>query len=175
MVMSVYMTISMTVERYLSIVHPLYTLRNRSGFWNTYKILTILFLPINYYSLHRSKLSVLTLALPGVIFSLIFTSPNYFMLSTTSSSFINDNDTDLENIDIDDHIKKVSQYKYVWYIFKIATTLPKTDNRHFRDSCWLRGLRGLQHQGRQPSGLGRVERRPDLCQRKRYSLSSRGQ
>ena len=34
MVMSVYMTISMTVERYLSVVHPLYTLRNRSWFWN---------------------------------------------------------------------------------------------------------------------------------------------
>ena len=46
------------------------------------------------------------------MFSLIFTSPNYFMLSTTSSSFINDNDTDIENIDIDDHIEKVSINKY---------------------------------------------------------------
>ena len=34
------------------------------------------------------------------------------MLSTTSSSFINDNDTDIENIDIDDHIEKVSINMY---------------------------------------------------------------
>ena len=33
MVMSVYVTISMTVERYLSVVHPLYTLKNRSGIY----------------------------------------------------------------------------------------------------------------------------------------------
>ena len=29
LVMSVYMTISLTVERFLSVVHPLYTIRNR--------------------------------------------------------------------------------------------------------------------------------------------------
>ena len=58
MVMSVYMTISLTVERYLSVVHPLLSFR------------------------HRSIRSCLYLAAPGMIFSLLFTLPNYFTLYT---------------------------------------------------------------------------------------------
>ena len=50
----------------------------------------------------------MTLALPGVLFSLIFTSPNYFIISSTPSSFDNENDTGIDNIDIEDHINKVS-------------------------------------------------------------------
>ena len=58
MVMSVYMTISLTVERYLSVVRPLLALR------------------------HRSTSSYLFLAAPGMLFSLLFTLPNYFILTT---------------------------------------------------------------------------------------------
>ena len=58
MVMSIYMTISLTVERYMSVVHPLLSLR------------------------FRSSLSWLYLATPGMVFSLFFTLPNYFALYT---------------------------------------------------------------------------------------------
>ena len=62
MVMSVYMTISLTVERYMSMVHPLVSLR------------------------HRFTRSCLYLAAPGMIFSFIFTLPNYFALYTKHST-----------------------------------------------------------------------------------------
>ena len=58
MVMSVYMTISLTVERYISVVHPLLSF------------------------CRRSIRSCLYLAAPGMIFSLLFTLPNYFTLYT---------------------------------------------------------------------------------------------
>ena len=58
MVMSVYMTISLTVERYMSMVHPFISLRN------------------------RFTRSCLYLAAPGIVFSFIFTLPNYFALCT---------------------------------------------------------------------------------------------
>ena len=56
--MSVYMTISLTVERYLSVFHPQLALR------------------------YHSTYSCLFLAAPGILFSLLFTLPNYFILST---------------------------------------------------------------------------------------------
>ena len=56
--MSIYMTISLSVERYISVVHPLWAIH------------------------HRSTRSCLMLALPGMAFSLLFTLPNYFILST---------------------------------------------------------------------------------------------
>ena len=52
------MTISVSVERYISVVYPLLSLR--------------------LYSTH----SYLCLALPSVAFSVIFTLPNYFLLSS---------------------------------------------------------------------------------------------
>merc|ERR1711970_1685197 len=55
---SVYLTISLTVERYFSVVKPFFQMRNK---WL------------------RSSLS---LAMPGIIFSFLFTLPNYFMLRT---------------------------------------------------------------------------------------------
>merc|ERR1712025_3026 len=55
---SVYLTISLTVERYFSVVKPFYQMRNR---WLQ---------------------SSLCLAIPGIIFSFFFTLPNYFMLKT---------------------------------------------------------------------------------------------
>ena len=58
LVLSVYMTISVSVERYISVVYPLLSLR--------------------LYSTH----SYLCLALPSVAFSVIFTLPNYFLLSS---------------------------------------------------------------------------------------------
>ena len=56
--MSVYMTISLSLERYISVVHPLWAIN------------------------HRAARSCLWLAGPGVAFSLLFTLPNYFILST---------------------------------------------------------------------------------------------
>ena len=57
--MSVYLTISLSVERYISVVHPLVSIRHHSGS------------------------SCLPLTLPAVIFSIIFTLPTYFMLDTS--------------------------------------------------------------------------------------------
>ena len=62
MVMSVYITISLTVERYMSMVHPLISLR------------------------HRFTRYCLYLAAPGMVFSIIFTLPNYFALYTKHST-----------------------------------------------------------------------------------------
>ena len=56
--MSVYMTISLTMERYLSVVHPFLALR------------------------HQSNKLCFILAAPGIIFSILFTLPNYFILKT---------------------------------------------------------------------------------------------
>jgi len=57
---SVYLTISLTVERYFSVVKPFKYLRN------------------------RYLRSSFALALPGILFSFAFTLPNYFMLTTVS-------------------------------------------------------------------------------------------
>ena len=57
--LSVYLTISLSVERYISVLHPLVSIRLHSG--NSY----------------------IPLALPAVIFSIIFTLPAYFMLDTS--------------------------------------------------------------------------------------------
>ena len=57
--LSVYLTISLSVERYISVLHPLVSRR-----------------------LH-SQTSCLPLALPAVIFSVVFTLPTYFMLDTS--------------------------------------------------------------------------------------------
>ena len=57
--LSVYLTISLSVERYISVLHPLVSIRLHSGS------------------------SCLPLALPAVIFSVIFTLPTYFMLDTS--------------------------------------------------------------------------------------------
>lgn len=65
MVMSIYLTISLTLERYLSIVYPLLTLSLRSGS------------------------SCLSLSCPSIIFSMLFTLPNYFMLYTEDRRDIN--------------------------------------------------------------------------------------
>ena len=56
--MSIYMTISLSVERYISVVHPIWAIN------------------------HRSIRSSILLALPGMVFSLLFTLPNYFILSS---------------------------------------------------------------------------------------------
>ena len=59
LVLSVYLTISLSVERYITVLHPLASIRLHSGS------------------------SCLPLALPAVIFSTIFTLPTYFMLDTS--------------------------------------------------------------------------------------------
>jgi len=55
---SVYMTVSLTLERFFSVVHPLYQLKKR---WLR---------------------SSVVLSLPGLVFSVLFTLPNYFQLRT---------------------------------------------------------------------------------------------
>ena len=75
MVMSVYMTISLTVERYMSMVHPLLSLR------------------------HRFTRSWLYLAAPGMVFSLLFTLPNYFALHTEPITFDSHTDQDMEKFE----------------------------------------------------------------------------
>ena len=70
MTASVYLTISLTVERYFSVVKPFFQMRNTF-----------------------TKSSV-CLATPGLIFSILFTLPNYFMLETQ-----HDQDPVLEVID----------------------------------------------------------------------------
>ena len=57
--MSVYLTISVSVERYISVVYPLLSIR-----------------------LH-SQTSYLKLALPAILFAIIFTLPTYFMLDNS--------------------------------------------------------------------------------------------
>ena len=56
MMMSAYMTISLTVERYISVVHPLLAIQLQS----------------NYFCA--------LLAAPGLVFSFLFTLPIYFLL-----------------------------------------------------------------------------------------------
>ncbi|XP_023339076.1 FMRFamide receptor [Eurytemora carolleeae] len=58
MVMSVYLTISLTLERYISIVYPLLSITSRPTRTSVY------------------------LSVPSIIFSILFTLPNYFMLHT---------------------------------------------------------------------------------------------
>ena len=67
MVMSMYMTISVSVERYISVIYPLLSIR-----------------------LH-SRYSYLYLALPSIIFSIIFTLPTYFVVETETKC-LQDND-----------------------------------------------------------------------------------
>ena len=74
---SVYMTISLSLERYFSVVHPLYQLSNR---WLK---------------------SSLVLSLPGIMFAVIFTLPNYFQLKTVLETSL----IPLENIT---HAEQVS-------------------------------------------------------------------
>ena len=58
LVMSVYLTVSVSVERYISVVYPLLSIR-----------------------LHSYN-SFIYLSFPAIIFSIIFTLPGYFMLYT---------------------------------------------------------------------------------------------
>ena len=73
MVMSAYMTVSLTVERYISVVHPLLAIR------------------------HQSTRFCIFLASPGLIFSILFTLPNYFLLEI---QYVHDNLSSSEDIDI---------------------------------------------------------------------------
>ena len=78
--MSVYMTISVSVERYISVIYPLLSIR-----------------------LH-SRYSYLYLALPSIIFSIVFTLPTYFVVETKC---LDQNDGLKEN-EMDINISQVS-------------------------------------------------------------------
>ena len=67
--MSVYLTISLSLDRYLKVVHPLLAIQ------------------------HSSMCSCMFLATPAIIFSVIFTLPNYFILSTEIDNTVKDNIT----------------------------------------------------------------------------------
>ena len=74
---SVYMTVSLSLERYFSVVHPLYQLS------------------------HRWLNSSVLLALPGLLFSVIFTLPNYFQVKTVMKTSLKS----LENSTWSDEVK----------------------------------------------------------------------
>ena len=72
---SVYMTISLTLERYFSVVHPLYKLRIRfictvNVHGTLYKTL---FITILYISQFMSLRSSVFLSLPSLVFAFLFT------------------------------------------------------------------------------------------------------
>ena len=69
LVMSVYLTISLSLDRYLTVVHPLLTLQ------------------------HSSMCSCMYLSIPAITFSVLFTLPNYFILKTEMDNQITDNIT----------------------------------------------------------------------------------
>ena len=79
-----------------------------------------IFLRKIFYNL-RSQLSTLALAIPGVLFSLVFTSPNYFILNTAGEDIIDtlnetlDNDTmilDNDTIAVSQIIQTVQTLEY---------------------------------------------------------------
>ena len=71
LIMSVYMTISLTVERYMSVVYPLINVRHHS---------------------------CLYLAVPGMVFSILFTLPNYFMLNTKTRTMVKNMNLDMSDL-----------------------------------------------------------------------------
>ena len=86
LVMSVYMTISVSVERYISVLYPLLSIR-----------------------LH-SRHSYLYLALPSLIFSVIFTLPTYFVVETKCL----DQNDELKENEVDINISQVSSSSCVF-------------------------------------------------------------
>ena len=87
MMMSVYMTISLTVERYMSMVHPFVSLRN------------------------RITRSCFYLAMPGMVFSFLFTLPNYFTLQTNTTQ----SNTNTCRVLVTEHLRKVLFYSVELY------------------------------------------------------------
>lgn len=89
LVMSVYITISLTVERYMSVCQPLTTLRHRQD-W----------------------LSTPALVIPAISLAILITSPNYVLYSYHQPQDMQDehNDTLLDQSeDIDDFLKEVGE------------------------------------------------------------------
>ena len=83
MVMSVYMTVSLTVERYMSVCKPL--LRHR-----------------------QSWLSTPALVLPPIILSFAITSPNYITITKTNTLIEENNETLSDDyIDIEEVAMKI--------------------------------------------------------------------
>ena len=76
LVMSVYLTISVSVERYISVVYPLLSIRLGIIMSSSMVIMTII------VRLH-SQTSYLKMALPAIVFSIVFTLPTYFMLDNS--------------------------------------------------------------------------------------------
>ena len=84
---SVYMTISLTLERYFSVVHPLYQLS------------------------HGWLRSPALLSLPGIIFAVLFTLPNYFQLKTVMETSV----TEFDNNTHSDQVPKQRAVKLKIY------------------------------------------------------------
>ena len=75
LVMSVYLTISVSVERYISVVYPLLSIR-----WGFHHVVMIIMVII--VRLH-AQTSYLKMALPAIVFAIVFTLPTYFMLDNS--------------------------------------------------------------------------------------------
>ena len=74
MTSSVYLTISLTVERYFSVVKPFVRMKNKYS--------SPLYSKNWSFPVFRCLRSSVFLAIPGIVFSVFFTLPNYFMLKT---------------------------------------------------------------------------------------------
>ena len=87
MVLSVYMTVSLTVERYMSVCQPL--LRHR-----------------------QSWLSTPALVLPAIILSFAITSPNYIYISktTTTTTTLEEENNETLSDDYIDILAEVKKY-----------------------------------------------------------------
>ena len=97
LVMSVYITISLTLERYMSVCQPLTTLRHRQD-W----------------------LSTPALVIPAISLAILVTSPNYVLYSYHQPQEIQEelNDTLIDQSeDIDDFLKEVGEQ---WRIATLA-------------------------------------------------------
>ncbi|XP_023320604.1 FMRFamide receptor-like [Eurytemora carolleeae] len=98
MVMSVYLTISLTLERYISVVHPL--LRHRTnGTWK----------------------SCFYLSSPPLLFSILFTLPNYFILYTDTET--EDHHPQLKFASFRSNKTFITVY-ILWMHFIMVTILP---------------------------------------------------
>ena len=92
MTASVYLTVSLTVERYVSVVKPFFHLKNKLGAASVISSCVS-------HGLARCRFlrSSVILALPGLLFSVLFTLPNYFMLTTNHH-----NDPVLESLNVNE-------------------------------------------------------------------------
>ena len=120
MVMSVFLTVSLSMDRYLSVVHPVFAIQN------------------------HCMSSTLFLATPSLLFSFLFTLPNYFLL-TTQLENKNKDDTEQEDLtanhyqEIHNEMHHSGGLRLVWASWrdnKAFTTVRKSGKGHGK--LWIK-------------------------------------